>query len=122
MGPEEAMRDLASGLPKLWLIQRALRLRGKHVDVFECGGYQPLYTSGAKADHALAFMRGERVITLAPRLQAGLEDGWQDTALALPEGAWRNVLTDERFAGGAAVPVPEILGAFPVALLESEPA
>jgi (1->4)-alpha-D-glucan 1-alpha-D-glucosylmutase len=66
----------------------------------------------------VAFARGDRHVTLVPRLVLGLEraGGWRDTVVELPDGAWRNLFTDE-VAGGAA-PLVDVLHDFPVALLE----
>ena len=46
----------------------------------------------------LAFDRGG-VVTVVTRLPLGLEakGGWGDTTISLPEGRWRNVLTDGGF-------------------------
>ena len=49
---------------------------------------------GAAADHVLAFDRGGAV-TVATRLPVGLaaRGGWGDTALELPDGAWRDAVS-----------------------------
>jgi maltooligosyltrehalose synthase len=46
--------------------------------------------------------------------------GWADTALELPDGAWRNVLDDDAdvVVGGTSVPVRRWLKRFPVAVVE----
>ena len=62
-------------------------------------------------------LRGEAVIALAPRLVLGLRGSWRDTRLTLPPGSWRNLLTGEDFTGGSRQ-VAELLGCFPVGLLE----
>jgi (1->4)-alpha-D-glucan 1-alpha-D-glucosylmutase len=46
----------------------------------------------------------------------GLDGDWADTAISIPEGDWRNVLSSEDFAGGA-VSVRALTDKFPVALL-----
>jgi (1->4)-alpha-D-glucan 1-alpha-D-glucosylmutase len=58
-------------------------------------------------------------VTVATRLPVALAaTGWGDTALALPTGAWRDVLTGSRAVSDAGgVPVGELLGRLPVALL-----
>jgi (1->4)-alpha-D-glucan 1-alpha-D-glucosylmutase len=109
--PEQALARMDEGLPKLWMIQRALRQ--------EPGGrYEPMAAEGAHAERVLAFGRGGRLITVVPRLAQGLRGGWGDTALPLPEGQWRNVFTDERHGGRE--PVSHLLARFPVALLARE--
>ena len=46
-------------------------------------------------------------------------DDWADTAVALPDGSWRNVLDDDAQvdAGGTSVRVASWLDRFPVAIL-----
>jgi malto-oligosyltrehalose synthase len=84
---------------KLLVTAQALRLRREHPDWF-AGGYTPLQATGAAARHALAFRRGPAV-TVVTRLPAGLRDrgGWADTALEVPAGRWRDVLTGATRAG-----------------------
>ncbi len=117
MAPEAMLARIEEGLPKLWLIRQALGVRRRFPEAFGAeGGYRPLYAQGSKADHLVAFARGDRVLTLAPRLVAGLADDWADTVLDLPPGQWHDVLIDEQTDSGA-VPVAELLRRFPVGLL-----
>ena len=78
---------------KLLVTSRALRLRRDHPDWFS-GGYAPVAASGQAAAHVVAFQRGHAII-VATRLPTGLRQrgGWADTALDVPEGRWRDVLT-----------------------------
>ncbi len=110
------MAEMASGLPKLWLLQRTLQVRKEHGGAF-AGAYEPLYANGARSDHLVAFARGGEVITLAARLLRGIEDGWQDTTITLPPGEWRDVLTDAIHNGETPHPVGSVLALLPVALL-----
>jgi (1->4)-alpha-D-glucan 1-alpha-D-glucosylmutase len=105
------------GLPKLLLVSRALRLRSRRPDLFARAAYAPLQACGSRARHALAFCRGGGAVTIVPRLVLGLGGDWQDTAVELPSGRWRDVFTGAEAQGGA-VPLRELLAAFPVALLE----
>jgi maltooligosyltrehalose synthase len=93
--------DSADGLDaeKLLVTAQALRLRREYREWFT-GGYTPLQATGPAARHALALRRGQAV-TVATRLPAGLRDrgGWADTALEVPPGRWRDVLTDTTRAG-----------------------
>jgi (1->4)-alpha-D-glucan 1-alpha-D-glucosylmutase len=117
---EEVLAGMDDGLPKLWLIQRALHLRRERPRAFGPeGGYHPLEVSSRRAEHVVAFVRGGEVATVVPRLLLRLEGDWHDTAVALPEGRWRNVLTGETLDGGSR-PVTELLARFPVALLARE--
>jgi (1->4)-alpha-D-glucan 1-alpha-D-glucosylmutase len=118
--PKEVMARADEGLPKLWVIRQALWLRHERAVLFGAeGSYRPLEAKGAKADHVVAFMRGEGAVTVAPRLVVGLGGDWADTVLELPDGRWHNVLTDEEMEGGA-VRLAEILARFPVGLLARE--
>jgi (1->4)-alpha-D-glucan 1-alpha-D-glucosylmutase len=65
----------SDGRAKLHLIRQALRLRAETPRLFAAGDYLPLPVSGPLADHLIAFARrhdGRALITLAPRLLAGL--------------------------------------------------
>jgi (1->4)-alpha-D-glucan 1-alpha-D-glucosylmutase len=66
----------------------------------------------------VAFDRGG-VVAVATRLPVGLAaEGWGDTALQLPNGAWRDLLTGERFVSDAAgIAAEAVLTPLPVALL-----
>jgi (1->4)-alpha-D-glucan 1-alpha-D-glucosylmutase len=112
-----ARRD--EGLPKLLVVSRALRFRRERPDLFDRASYRALAVTGARAEHVVAFCRGEGAATIVPRLVAGLEraGGWADTAVALPEGSWVDRLTG-RPTGGGQVALADALADFPVALLE----
>jgi (1->4)-alpha-D-glucan 1-alpha-D-glucosylmutase len=124
--------DLADGdldvlsRAKLLVTSRALRLRRDHPEWF-AGDYRPLAASGPAAAHVAAFQRGGRAVTVVTRLPAGLRGrgGWQDTELPLPGaaqsgaaagGSFTDVLTGAVYRG-AAVPMTELTGRLPVALL-----
>jgi (1->4)-alpha-D-glucan 1-alpha-D-glucosylmutase len=120
VGPEAALAAAGDGLAKLWLTQRVLALRARAPDAF-AGEYRPLAARGARAAHVLAFARGDALVTVVPRLTVRLRGQggawlWDDTALELPGGPWRNALTGEPVGWGR-VPLPRLLARFPVALL-----
>jgi (1->4)-alpha-D-glucan 1-alpha-D-glucosylmutase len=118
--PESVLDDLALGAPKLWLIARALSLRRRHRHSFAPGArYAPLEADGEQADHVVAFMRGDDVATVVPRLPYGLRGDWRRTRLRLPPGRWRNELTRE-WIDGRNPYVAALLTRFPVALLSRE--
>ncbi len=111
----------AAGWCKLWVIQRALAVRRAQADGFGARGtYDPLAISGSAAPHALAFARGDRVVTVVPRLVLGRGPDWGDTAVALPGGPWRNTLGDDTSIAGGNVRLGDLLEEFPVALLVRE--
>jgi (1->4)-alpha-D-glucan 1-alpha-D-glucosylmutase len=81
-----------------------------------CAGYTPLQVAGAKQDHALAYLRGDSVITCVPRWCATLNERWGATTVDIPDGRWKNMLTGEEWTGGS-VRLQALLQRFPVALL-----
>jgi len=103
------------GTAKLHLVSTALRLRRDRPELFTT--YAGVPATGEAADHVLAFDRGGAV-TVATRLPLGLQSrgGWGDTTLALPDGTWRDLLTD-RVTNGS---LETLLSAYPVALLVKE--
>ncbi|MDN5765214.1 MAG: malto-oligosyltrehalose synthase [Humibacillus sp.] len=123
----EAPGDLSD--EKLLVTSRALRLRRDEEDVFigRDTTYVGLPTS---SEHLVAFGRGHgdhvgsgdrvEVAVLATRLAGRLADcdGWGDDTVDLPEGSWRDLLSDNVIAGGA-VPIKNVLpeAGLPVALL-----
>jgi (1->4)-alpha-D-glucan 1-alpha-D-glucosylmutase len=119
-GPEAALARGDEGGPKLWLIHRLLRHRRDHPGGYgPDSGYEPLRVTGARASRVLAFTRTGGLAVVVPRLVAGLEDGWAGTTVALPGGAWTDVLTGGRLDGGA-VSVAALWRRFPVAVLARE--
>ncbi len=117
----QAPADLSD--EKLLVTSRALRLRRDTPDVFVglSTSHAGLTTGSA---HLVAFGRGRgdrvEVVVLATRLAGLLADrgGWGDDTVDLPEGAWQDLLSGERFSGGS-VPIKRVLRepGLPVALL-----
>jgi (1->4)-alpha-D-glucan 1-alpha-D-glucosylmutase len=117
---EEVMTRIDSGMPKLWVIHCALRLRQEKPEWFgKCAPYTALVAEGPKKDHFLSYLRAESVITCVPRWTAKLSGSWASTSVTLPEGRWRNVLTGEELNGGP-TRVQMLTQRFPVALLAKQ--
>jgi (1->4)-alpha-D-glucan 1-alpha-D-glucosylmutase len=127
VGPEPAiLKRWDEGLPKLYLIRQALHLRRRHPEWFgagAAGAYTPIVAAGPRSRHVVAYARGSLgagrgfgCVTITPRFSLRLGGRWDGTALALPEGRWRNELSGATVAGGKAA-VADLLGGFPVALL-----
>lgn len=105
-----------SGAVKLRVVSKALRLRRDRPELF--AGYVPLLASGEAADHVIAFDRGG-AITIATRLSLRLahRGGWGETAIELPPGTWRDVITDRP---ATSTRLADLLATHPVALLVRE--
>jgi (1->4)-alpha-D-glucan 1-alpha-D-glucosylmutase len=144
-GTEEALGSVAGdllqhiddGRIKQFVIWRVLGLRREREGLFCDGGYTPLPTAGAKADHVCTYARilGEDcAIVIAPRLTCTLMGGesrlplgadvWEDTSVdisALPKRALSNAFTGARVEATAVqngvLSVAAALDVFPLALL-----
>jgi (1->4)-alpha-D-glucan 1-alpha-D-glucosylmutase len=117
---EDVCSRYDDGLPKLWTIYHALRARRRHPSAFdEDGDYTPLIGRGAKTAHLIAYMRGDQVLVMVPRLVMQLGCDWGDTLLDAPQGRWRNQFSGEMFEAPA-LRVGDVLRRFPVALLTKE--
>jgi (1->4)-alpha-D-glucan 1-alpha-D-glucosylmutase len=114
---DEIMKSMDSGMPKLWVIYKALHLRRDHPEWFgESAAYTPLEAEGSKQAHLIAFCRGEQVAVLAPRWNIRLDGGFGSTTVELPAGPWTNILSGEDVSGGKNR-LQNLLQRFPVALL-----
>jgi (1->4)-alpha-D-glucan 1-alpha-D-glucosylmutase len=121
----EAMRRVDEGLPKLWTIHQALCLRRERPESFGAqADYLPLQVEGSQARHAIAYLRGDDVATVVPRLVTLMgskrqRGEWRQTVVELPRGRWMNRLSGA-FVEGGKVAMEEALRDFPVALLVRE--
>jgi (1->4)-alpha-D-glucan 1-alpha-D-glucosylmutase len=111
---EDAWKRRAEGVPKLWLIQKTLEMRGQIANYPDLD-YQPLDAKGVRGEHVAAFCRGGRVIAVVPRFYLKLNGDWQDTVLELPAGIWVEEFSGHTFSG--IVRLAELLQKFPAALL-----
>jgi (1->4)-alpha-D-glucan 1-alpha-D-glucosylmutase len=129
-----ALGDVTSPLPvapsdplaKVAVTRLALNLRERCDQLFGPDGtYRPIWASGAQADHAVVFARGNsgnddgQVVVVVPRLGRGIADGWGDTVVPLPAGRWVNLCTGDRWTG--TVLLDDLLAVWPIALLERVP-
>ena len=115
--PEEILQRTGTGLPKLWVLYRALGLRKKNPEWFgPAAGYTPLAIEGPKADHCIGYLRSNAVATIVPRWHLKLGGTWSATTIGLPDGHWKNLLTGDVITGGR-VQMRAVLRRFPVALL-----
>ena len=104
-----------TGLAKLLVTSRALRLRRDNPELFQV--YRPAAAIGAASDHVVAVDRGG-VTAVATRLPVGLarRGGWGETQLVRPDVAAIDVLTGRRIEPGPVL-LAELLDRYPVALL-----
>ncbi|HYO86784.1 MAG TPA: malto-oligosyltrehalose synthase [Dermatophilaceae bacterium] len=110
--PPTAAMDLDEA--KMLLTTRVLKLRRAHPELFGAGaGYAPLPTD---SEHALGFVRTgpggllgaiglgrpRQLVTVVTRAPArlGRSGGWTTQTVELPDGSWRDVLTERVFDGG----------------------
>ena len=114
------MARVDEGLPKLLVVHRTLQLRKEQPEWFgPAAAYSPLEARGSGAERVVAFLRGNDVVTVAPRwsFEAGVgSKAWTDTALDLPRGRWKCRLSGDEFETGE-VRLAALLKSFPVALL-----
>ncbi|MFI6820903.1 malto-oligosyltrehalose synthase [Micromonospora sp. NPDC050187] len=103
------------GAAKLLVVSRTLRLRRDRPDLF--ADHRPVPAHGPAADHAVCFDTGG-ALAVATRLPVGLDrrGGWGDTSVSLPVHDMTEVFTGRVYAGGR-VPLADLLGTYPVALL-----
>jgi len=114
------MERMEEGLPKMWVIHQALHLRRERPEWFDAeSAYTPLDVAGVKHEYVIAYLRGDSVATVVPRLTMKMEGAWRRTTVSLPEGQWRNRLTGDTVDGGR-VAVETLWKDFPVALLVRE--
>ncbi|HEX2213117.1 MAG TPA: malto-oligosyltrehalose synthase [Mycobacterium sp.] len=103
--------------PKLRVVSAALSLRRDRPSSFLGGGYTPLLADGPAAQHVVAFLRSDDVLTAVTRHTVRLsEAGWGDTSLDLPKGAWTDRIGVASHRGR--ILVAELFTELPVALLE----
>jgi (1->4)-alpha-D-glucan 1-alpha-D-glucosylmutase len=117
MPAEETLKRMDGGLPKLWVIYKALHLRREHPEWFgRESAYSPMAVEGPRKDHLIAYLRGQDVAIVAPRWNVKLGGNFGSTTVELPEGTWNQLLTGDKFDGGL-LRVQNLLKRFPVALL-----
>lgn len=107
-----------SGLAKMLVTSRTLRLRRDHPDLFQ--GYRAGVVTGEAHRHAIAMDRGG-VTAVATRLPVALaaRGGWGDSLLMRRDLPATDALTGRRFGGGPLL-MADLLDTYPVALLVEE--
>jgi (1->4)-alpha-D-glucan 1-alpha-D-glucosylmutase len=126
------LRQWRDGRIKQQLLARLLADRAAAPAFYAEADYQPLRASGAKVRHLLAFRRSlgdESLVIAVPRLMANLVEDeapplgsqiWDDTALPLPSGRWRNVLTGSEIASQEeGLALGELFSVLPIGVLRT---
>jgi (1->4)-alpha-D-glucan 1-alpha-D-glucosylmutase len=133
----EVTRDIGDGAVKLWTTAQVLRLRRAEHALFRHGSYLPFYAAGAGEHHVIAHARqyeDKAVIVAVPRFACSLMRGevalplgstWKDWSLPLPAelhgaelpASYRNIFTGETVTPKGSLPLAEVFGSFPVAVL-----
>jgi (1->4)-alpha-D-glucan 1-alpha-D-glucosylmutase len=95
----DLMSRWQDGAVKLWVTARLLRLRAEDPCLFERGTYDPLPTSGPKADCVCAFARvykDRALLVIAARFPFHRErlPSWNGTTLATPQQFGSKMFTD----------------------------
>ncbi len=136
----ELLANRQDGAVKLYLMHKILVYRGERRDLFESGRYLPLEAKGEKAGNLCVFDRSldmQSALVVAPLFYTRLigdadalpfgAEVWGDTRIVIPfdfpANRYRNIFTGEIVTstseGDASILyLADILGAFPVALLE----
>lgn len=133
------VRDLLAAWPdgriKLLVTWAALQHRRRSPSLYLQGAYVPVHADGAYRRHVCAFARHHAdawALCVTPRLIAGLVrpgefpvgTAWGSASLTLPPGApsvWRDVIAGGEVEAGeraSGLPLRQVLGRAPVALLE----
>jgi (1->4)-alpha-D-glucan 1-alpha-D-glucosylmutase len=119
MSAAQALKNLDSGLAKMYVIHKCLNIRKKYFKSFgENSNYAPLEITGSKSEHILGFCRNGNIITIAPRLLITLNKDWQAAAISLPAGKWKDEFTKKEYENK--VEIAGLLEDFPLSLLIKE--
>ncbi|PVE22036.1 4-alpha-glucanotransferase [Microvirga sp. KLBC 81] len=127
------LSEWQDGRVKQYILARLLRDRASIPSLYSDGDYQAIPVEGERASHVIAFMRqhgDDKLAVIAPRFWNSLINTdrlkfdpaiWSGLSLALPDGQWRNVITDQVSAITAGEQkLGELLPSFPFAVLRQD--
>jgi (1->4)-alpha-D-glucan 1-alpha-D-glucosylmutase len=129
----ELLADWHDGRVKAYVTWRLLHLRKERAAAFLDGPYAALETTGTHAEHVVAFARDDIVVVVPRLVRRTIDRGGRTLRLAYEDERIRLRPGDagtyiDRFTGATIAPktdgfgpyfdVPDVLGAFPVAVLE----
>ena len=137
---QDMLATVSDGRIKLYITMVGLHYRRTHAPLFLSGEYVPLKVEGTKKRHVCAFARiyeDQAVVAVVPILVKGLcqetemypfgPSVWEDTWVIVPSwrpaSCYQNLLTGEILSsteaeGKQSLRLAEVMGSFPVALLE----
>jgi (1->4)-alpha-D-glucan 1-alpha-D-glucosylmutase len=118
-GPVDPNTDLDGAKARLTALGLQLR-RDRPELVGPEAHHIGLQASGEAADHVVGFQRGSDLVVLVSRfaLRLAAGGGWRDTAVVVPAGRWRSLLSDRVLSvGGEACLVEDLFGDWPVVVL-----
>jgi (1->4)-alpha-D-glucan 1-alpha-D-glucosylmutase len=119
MALTDILAQASAGYPKLYLTWSVLQTRRDDPHAFgPASSYQPLNLDGPAARRAVAYLRAEKYLVVAPTLVLGAQ--WTDTRLRLPTGRWISVFAPAQTFSGE-LSVAELTREFPVVFLRREP-
>ena len=134
LGSDDGIATLVTrwrdGAIKQRLVRALLTDRSASPDLYARGDYTPLAADGARRRNVVAFARthgAHRLATIVARYPGALTGGdgapigegaWHDTAVAVPAGNWRDILTGRAFrADGSPLMLAALFAELPVAVL-----
>jgi (1->4)-alpha-D-glucan 1-alpha-D-glucosylmutase len=128
--PDELFANWRDGRIKLYLIQKLLRFRARHRNLFQTGEYSVLATTGPHSNSCVAFARtledGVLVVAVARLTRKvgfpPIGDHWADTKISLHSHQQRplvDVVTGREFRSTDSLMLAEVFSTMPVAVLWS---
>ena len=120
------------GRIKQHILARLLADRANAPILYAYGDYRPLAARGPRAQNVLGFVRsggGETLAVVVPRLFCSLVQGeeppvgqavWGETAVDLPAGRWRDIITGAEIGvGSSQTRLSELFSALPLSVLRA---
>jgi (1->4)-alpha-D-glucan 1-alpha-D-glucosylmutase len=128
--PGKLFTSWRDGRIKLYLIQKLLRFRSTHRELFQSGAYVPLNTAGRHANSCVAFARhsnGGILVVAVARLTRTVGfppvgDLWADTRIPVPPDLRRSftdLFTGKEFPVADTLMLADVFATLPVAALWS---
>jgi (1->4)-alpha-D-glucan 1-alpha-D-glucosylmutase len=129
---EDMLSSWQDGRIKMYVTYKALNALRDYPEPFQKGDYIPLGVEGERRQNVSAFARSYQrawALVAAPRFFTQLSEAgvppvgkqvWRENRIILPKDAprqWCNVFTGEVIESEGSLPLAEVLGTFPIALL-----